>query len=284
MKNALSPTLAKEKEQDAQRALAKQNHQALQKVQNYDALNLERDPGSRWVNMSNALAQAGHGLTLAEKRLMMMGVSKLDSRRALSPLQTLKTKITAAEYAEENEVDINTAYDQLQSAAKSLYERSITFFEPQVKGRNADPRAIKVQMRWVGSVHYHKGEGWIELSWWHELLPHLTFLRARYTKYQLQQGSALRSVYSWRLLELLLKFEKTGWAEYSIDAFCVAMDATEKQRKDFNNIRRRMIEPAIEELQSKNGWLIQWKPLKKGRKVTALRFDFKLDPQGRLDV
>jgi hypothetical protein len=41
--------------------------------------------GERWVTMANALARAGHGLTLAEKRLVMLAVSKLDSRRSLAP-------------------------------------------------------------------------------------------------------------------------------------------------------------------------------------------------------
>jgi plasmid replication initiation protein len=40
----------------------------------------------------------------------------------------------------------------------------------------------------------------------------------------------------------------------------------------------------VKELTEKDGWLIAWTPIKAGRKVTALRFEFKRDPQGRLDV
>ncbi|MQU29700.1 replication initiation protein, partial [Pseudomonas helleri] len=29
----------------------------------------------------------------------------------------------------------------------------------------------------------------------------------------------------------------------------------------------------------KDGWMIQWRPVKKGRKVGALRFDFKRNDQ-----
>ena len=32
----------------------------------------------------------------------------------------------------------------------------------------------------------------------------------------------------------------------------------------------------------KDGWLIQWQPIKAGRKVKAVRFTFMRDPQGRL--
>ena len=94
----------------------------------------------------------------------------------------------------------------------------------------------------------------------------------------------MRSIYSWRLLELLSRFEGNGWAEYTIEDFATSMDATEKQRENFAAIRRKIIEPAVKELVEKDGWLIQWQPIKAGRKVKAVRFKFMRDPQGRLPV
>ena len=252
------------------------------KVERYDVADVERPAGERLISMSNALTRAGHGLTLAEKRIVATAVAKLDSRRILKPDEVPVTKITAMEYAETFEVDLDTAYDQLQAAAKTLYNRSITFYEPAHK-RNGKPLPpTKVQMHWVGQVKYQEGEGWVELHWWPRLLPHLTGLQRQFTTYQLQQASALRSAYSWRLLELLTRFESTGWAEYDIEDFATAMDATEKQRADFAAIRRKIIEPAVKELQEKDSWIIQWQPIKAGRKVTAVRFTFMRDPQGRL--
>lgn len=99
-------------------------------------------------------------------------------------------------------------------------------------------------------------------------------LKRQFTSYQLQQASAVRSVYSWRLIELLNRFKKNGWAEYTIEDFAQSMEATEKQRNDFAAIRRKIIEPAVKELQEKDGWTITWKPIKDGRKVKSIRFDF----------
>lgn len=254
---------------------------AAQALANYDAADVERQPGERWVTMSNALTRAGHGLTLAEKRIVAAAVSKLDSRRALPPGEVPRTRITAMEYAETFSVDLDTAYDQLQAAAKALYKRSITFFEPAHK-RNGKPLPpTMVQMRWVGSVKYQDGEGWVELAWWPDLLRHLTGLQRQFTYYQLQQASALRSAYSWKLLELLTRFESTGWAEYTIEDFKASMDAP-PSLSDFGQVKRRIIEPAVKELTEKDGWLIQWQPIKAGRKVKAIRFTFMRDPQGRL--
>jgi plasmid replication initiation protein len=62
------------------------------------------------------------------------------------------------------------------------------------------------------------------------------------------------------------------------------MEATEKQRSDFGKIRTKIIEPAVKELQEKDGWLIQWHPIKAGRKVTALKFNFMRNPQAMLPI
>lgn len=72
--------------------------------------------------------------------------------------------------------------------------------------------------------------------------------------------------------------------EISIEDFAQSMDATEKQQADFAAIRRKIIEPAVKELMAKDGWMIQWRPVKKGRKVGGLRFDFKREDQIPLEL
>jgi len=251
-------------------------------LENYIADDPDRPSEKRWVTMSNALTRSGHGLTLAEKRIVASAVSKLDSRKKLQPGEVPKTRISATEYAETFDVDIDTAYNQLQSAAKKLYKRSITFYEPAHKRNGSSLAPTMAQMRWVGAVKYQKGEGWVELSWWPDLLRHLVNLQSQFTTYQLQQASALRSRYSWKLLELLMRFKSTGHAKYNIEDFCISMDATEKQASDFAAIRRKIIEPAVKELQEKDDWLIQWIPVKSGRKVVSINFSFIRNPQKSL--
>lgn len=251
------------------------------KAEGYDST-LNRPNGERWVTMSNALTRAGHGLTLAEKRIVTVAISKIDSRKPLPPGEVPRTKITAAEYAETFEVDIDTAYDQLQAASKTLFKRYITFHEPAHKRGGKPLPPTRVHMNWVGSVKYQDGEGWVELAWWPDLIKHLTGLKRQFTSYQLQQASALRSAYSWKMLELLMRFESTGRAEYTIEDFSASMEATEKQRANFAAIRRKIIEPAVKELTEKDGWLIDWEPVKAGRKVKAVKFTFRRNPQTQI--
>jgi plasmid replication initiation protein len=242
------------------------------KLNNY--LVTEKSVGKQWISMSNALARAGHGLTLSEKRIVFAAMAKLDSYKPVYPGDVPVTKITALEYSEIFDVTLDTAYDQLQAASKVLYNRSIKFYEPAYgrKGKPIEPTTV--HMRWVGSVHYHEGEGWVELHWWPKLVKHLTGLRRQFTSYQLQHANALRSVYSWKLLELLMHFKSSGWAEYSIEDFLISMDATEKYGSNFAKLRTKVIEPAVNELTEKAGWKIQWEAIKVGRKVRTIKFGF----------
>jgi len=239
-------------------------------------------PQNQLVTMSNALTRAGHGLSLSEKRIIAASIAKLDSRVSLGSQGVPSSRLTAAEYSETFGVDLDTAYRQLRDAAKNLYSRSITFYEPAYKRGGKAIEPTLVQMRWVGSVKYHKNEGWVELHWWPALVGHLTGLKKQFTTYQLQQASALRSQYSWKLLELLMRFKSSGVAIYSIEDFCVSVGATANQTADFGKIRTKIIEPAVKELTEKDGWNIEWQAIKRGRKVTQLKFEFK--PQQQRDL
>lgn len=255
----------------------------IERVEGYNPAK-DRAVGDRWVSMTNALVRAGQGLTLAEKRLVTLAISRFDSAAPWPADRAKKSRIAASEYAEAFGVDSTTAYEALNDASKKLFEKKITFF---VQASQRKVKDEKIQMRWVSSVRYQSGEGWVELHWTDEILPALTSLKKNFTTYQLKQATALRSIYSWRMLELLVRFKRpdgTGIAEYTIEDFTESMGATEKQKKDFAAIRRRILDPAIEELRrSANGLTIEYKTVKAGRRVKALRFFFRENRQGSFD-
>lgn len=239
---------------------------------------LEQQNSKHKITISNALTRAGHGLSLSEKRIVFIAISKIDSRKPL-PLNQhgiYTSRITAEEYAGLAECEIQTAYQALKEASKALYSRSITFFEPAYKRKGLE--LLKAHMRWVGKVQYYDKEGWAELFWWPEILPHLSNQTVHFSSYQLRQVSALRSTYSWKLLELLNRFKDKGWAYYTIEDFTTSMEVP-PSLNDFGQLKRRVIEPAVKELTEKDSWVITWEMIKAGRKVKALRFEFRRDEQ-----
>lgn len=235
----------------------------------------------RYVSMSNALARAAHGLTLAEKRVVAIGLAKTDSMPAASLLKAQVSgwavRVSAAEYCESFGVDSNTAYDALQGAANNMIHRNIRVFEQTSKG-------LKEKIiNWCGQAIYHHGEGWLELHFTPFVAPHLLALRGQFISYQLRHTQALRSIYAWRLLECLNSWKETGLWRVSIAEFIGSMDAPESCQKDFGAMRARIIQPAIKELEAKNGWVITWTATRAGRKVIGLEFRFEVGPQAVLD-
>lgn len=237
----------------------------------------DRHLSQRHVTLRNDLVAASQGLkTLAEQRVVKSCAAKLDSVR----LDQGRYRITLAanEYAETFALDPNTAYEQLKEVSKSLLNRVIS---REVQTKNGP----KVHLdHWVSGITYHDGEAWLELRFSHEATPYLTMLRGNHTTYLLKQGAGLRSIYSWRLLEMLMQFKDTGWKQVAVETFAAAMDAKPSHRKNFKDLRQWIIEPAVKELMEKDGWQIKWHPIKAGRKVTALRFEFQRDPQTRMEL
>jgi plasmid replication initiation protein len=89
-------------------------------------------------------------------------------------------------------------------------------------------------------------------------------------------------VHAWRLLELFEQFASTGILNISVEDFHIAMETTDTHKKNYNNLLKKIIEPAMWELVNKDNWIIGFKSTKLGRKVNMLRFDFHKNPQGTL--
>jgi plasmid replication initiation protein len=249
------------------------------KLQHVRKLDPDQQLADLQINMSNALSRSAHGLSLSEKRIVAACIAKSDQVPNMTQVRqrgAWLVRLSAADYAETFGVDMNTAYEQLKGASENLYNRYIRTMRKSRKGM------VEYKFRWVGGVRYHEGEGWVELDWWHEVVPHLFGLRAEFTSYKLQQASALRSSYSWRLFEVLQSWIGTGRYQPTIEDFCLAMDVPDSYTKNFKEIRRRVIEPAVSELIQKNNMLIEWSTVSAGRKVIGLDFKFRTNPQGRL--
>lgn len=237
------------------------------------------DLPERHVNMSNALARSAHNLSLNEKRVIACGIASTNSRSGKDATLAIvhggwSIRISAVEFAEFAKLDTSNAYKQLRAAALSL------------KGRTWSIQQGKkvTHFTWMGRVTYHDGEGWIELDFSHYTAPHLLALRENFTSYKLAMGSALRSVYSWRLMECLLSWKSTGVWHVTLEDFQHAMNATASHKKDFGMLRRSVIDPAIKELAATENLIIDCEPIKTGRKVVSLIFEFEPHRQSTLDL
>jgi plasmid replication initiation protein len=228
------------------------------------------------VTMANVAARAAHSLTLPEKRVVMAGLSFLDSRKARLAYTDAKARtfrITAADYQEIAQLSQpKDAYREIARAAHRLVRR-------QLKHDRLTPRGMRlVEVNWLEEAVYHEGEGWIEICFTTKVLPYLVEIKSRFTKYKLEQTAGLRSVYSWRLLEYLTSWgREKGARTVDLEKFRQMLEIPESYQ--WSNIRQKVIEPAIAELAEKDGWEIQWQGVKTGRKFTAITFVWERSAQ-----
>lgn len=230
--------------------------------------------------MSNALARGAQGLNLSQKRVIALAMASTDSIASKLLLDGQaggwKVRLCASDYARTFEVDSDTAYAQLRESSRSLLKCLWRAVEVTKKG------PVIVEGPWAILARYRAGEGCVDLTFSPHVAPHLLALRKHFTTYKLKQAAALRSVYAWRLFECLKSWESKGIWSPTIEEFQTAMDAPESCRANFKDLRRRIIDPSVIELQTKDGLLIEWEQKKAGRKVIGLVFKFRQNPQASL--
>ncbi len=218
------------------------------------------------IAKSNALVEAAYKLTLNEQRLLLAVIARIDSRRTM---RHFTFSITAHEFAQMFDIELHTAYEALQDAAASLFERDIRTFDGRTKAR----------FRWVERIAYVDGESRVELTFTlHVAPPYLSLLHKNFTAYGFHQVSQLKSSYSIRLFEMLIQYRQTGWVQISLDKFRERFMLEDSYQR-YDNLKARVIKPAVKELEEKSSLIIQWEPIRKGRKIEALRFTFKEDDQ-----
>jgi plasmid replication initiation protein len=216
------------------------------------------------VTKSNALIQASYKLSLNEQRLVLACVAQLDGRKPL-PKDNLFT-LSVADFADTYSLPIDQAYEALKEASNSLYERDIKVFDGKVKER----------FRWIYHVKYHDGEGKVSIGFSPTISPYLTMLNKQFTSYQIKRVAALNSAYSIRLFELLSQYKNTGLFVVKLADFKAWLEIEEKYPRFFD-LCRRILDPAVKELQEESNLAIKWCAIRKGRSVERLEFTFQED-------
>lgn len=212
------------------------------------------------VHKSNDLVEASYSLTVSEQRIILAAIGRINGYDPASE-KSMRTRVTAREYAARYNLSENSAYEALKSAADRLYERDIRRIEGKVRER----------FRWVSSVRYDDGEGAIELGWSIDIMPYLTLLERRYTIYDLEQISRLESAYSIRIYEMLTRWKGTGEWYITLDEFRHRLDLTNKYSR-FANLRARVIQPSVDAINRYTDLDVDWEPIRKGRKVVRLMY------------
>lgn len=252
------------------------------------------EPRDLSVVVKNELVRRVQRMKLPEKRLLALAIAKCNPKmkillhKAQSPDATTGVapgwvvRVSAKEFIENYpQIEEKHAYTALKTAAKALYDCTIEWDAEVVE--RGKKTIVHKEARWIYEKVDTATPGWVEIKFSPSVAPYLLGLEKSFTQYKLKHAADLRSMYSWRLLEMMAQFRDTGVLAIGYDDFCTAMDAPKSCLNDSGQLRRRVIEPAVKELQKKNNLKIDWQGTKPGgRKITGFVFKFEPDPQGNL--
>ncbi|MCU7888894.1 MAG: replication initiation protein [Candidatus Thiodiazotropha sp. (ex Lucinoma aequizonata)] len=218
----------------------------------------------RKVYKSNNLVEASYQLSLSEGRILLACIAKIDPCKTI--IKDMDFKITADEYSEIFNIPIKQSYKTLHEATNRLFDRRI---------RMEDEGGCLIrEIRWLQEkAVYHEGYGAVSLRFSDHVSKYLSMLIPPFTKYQLSKVSGLNSYYAVRLYEMLIQFKSTGLFLISLESFKIRLGLDGRYSR-FTDFKRRVIIPAVKELQAKSNLKIEWTTIREKGAVNKLQFRF----------
>ncbi|MDO8729480.1 MAG: replication initiation protein [bacterium] len=216
------------------------------------------------VNMANALVFEAQMLSLVEKRVLFLGISKLYPTTDAEPLVT----ISADEYAALFNIDKAEAYRQLKIGVNGLFDAQIQI---ETKRR-----------RWIDETdsNYEPGSGMVAMRFTKFTTPMLRNMREKggFTRYQIGAAGTLKKVGSWRLMEVCAMNNSFGKFRLTLEQLHSVLDASTSDMNSFKQFNQRTINAAVKELNKPEGLNLglEYETERNSkREVVAIRFVFR---------
>jgi plasmid replication initiation protein len=220
------------------------------------------------VTKGNALIEATYRLTLAEQRLLLLVISKIDSRSGSTTAET-EIVVTAKELSEVYQLDDKEGYATLKDVAERLFSRAVIIERPDPDHPSTD----RTRTRWVSAIDYAGKDGCLSLYLAPKVIPYLTQLAREFTTYRLRHVSAMRSIHAVRLYEMLAQWRDKGTLQIAVETLKARLGVAVQYRRMYD-FKQWVIRPAIEQINAHSDLWVKWDQRKRGRVVEALIFTF----------
>lgn len=237
------------------------------------------------VAKSNDLIVASYLMTRHEQNLLLACMSKIDSRPDAHHLTIDDEFVISIKDVKAFFYDQTTernAYRDLKKASDNLFNREVLIALPENK---------TLRTRFISGIVFDPDCGKITLTFAQKILPYLTQLKRNFTTYRLADTVELSSVHAVRLYELMVCWSgQNRWSEtMDIDDFKYMM-GVDKKYTQFSNLRDRVIEKAIKQINENTSYNISVTYRKVAREYRSITFKFykkdaiKLTDDGALSI
>lgn len=229
------------------------------------------------VVKSNRLVEASYRLTLIEQQIILYAICKSrESGEGLSAINPVR--IIALEFAEQFGAGKDCVYEQLKTALKTLYLRTVKIRE---KDGATNKQEIK-ESRWISMQSYIDAPGHLKLIFAPEILPFIKDLDKEFTPYRLSQIGKMSSTHAVRLYELLRQNLQIGSRTLEILDLKNMLEI-ENEYPDYFNFKRRVVDVAKKQINDFSDIKVNYTQEKEGRKVTALNFKIEKNEMNKTE-
>ena len=221
------------------------------------------------VYKSNALIEAHFAASLMEQRILLACMAQVRRDGQITDEVMYRVSVEDVTPATHHSKDI---YRQLAQAAHRLKHRDVWIAE-YPNGAGTRPELLSTG--WVQTIRYKKDQGCIELRFNKDILPYLSQLNSEFTGYCIDDIEGMTSQYAIRFYELLCQWQTKGQLELSVGWLRQAL-ALDNKYPTYKDFRKRVIEPAIAQINTHTPVTVSYIPIKTGRSVTHFSLDFKI--------
>lgn len=221
------------------------------------------------VVKDNRLVEASYTLSLVEQRIVLMAIA-WSRQNDLELSCDTWVELQACEYADMYKITLDAAYKQLSNACESLQERKI-----KIMGVDRLTRAPAVyKSKWVTDAIYVQDVGVVRLKFSEMLVPYVSDLNTHFTSYAIGSVSSLSTGYAIRMYELLAQYKTIGSRKILIGDLKDYLECDTPAYDRLDNFRRRVIDPALEQINDCTDLTCTYETNKLGKRVVG--FDFKI--------
>lgn len=232
---------------------------------------IEESLGYKVVKDNFLIQKAQTDLTKNEQKLVnyMISLIKPDD-------EDFKTyRVKALDFAALVGIDSKHVYRDFKAIAESIDKKNFWYTRED---------GTEVRTYWLLKPGYNAKRGFIELRLDPDIKNYLIGLKKNFTEYELFNIMALNTKYAITIYEFLKSYQNVGHVEIDIESFKEHIGAVEGAYKSYKDLRKRVLEPTLDDINLNTDLDISFKCLDakkkvikslQGRKVCYLRFSIK---------
>ena len=250
--------------------------------------------------MDNSIVKASYNLSVSEQRLLLSALAQIPKNKQIDPKQAYY--ITRDEFVRLG-ANADQATRDIRNATKDLMKKTLLIdtnagilefhwlSEVLRFDKNADAR---LKLKYPNQEDYkkyinglrkynlleslpigrHSDDIVARVVFDSRILPLLSELKDNFTQFLLNDVSGFGSVYSFRFYQMIMQFKSTGYCKVSLDDLRYSLALFEKYEAT-KDLRKWVIDTAVNEINEKTPYKVSYELLKTGRKFTHLELKFR---------